>query len=308
MVRVVLGGEDLAAFPDTPVQRPLRQVAAAAARGGRYPEPFDARDASARSCPASSGRSCGPTRCAPSTTPPGELTIDFVAPRRRGRRRARGPLAARPGDVLRFMGPGGAYAPDPGRGLVPPRGRRESALPAIGAALRTRSRAGRARAGASSRSPTPAEHQKLAGDARRPSGCTAMPRAPRPARRRRPGRDVPARPGSTRSCTARPASFGTTCGTCSTERALERSRFPPRVAVDLGLLASWPRRGRLAGRQGDRAGRSPGLGTAFAVRDARESSLRYFSTGRNEAFGPQATHRAQADTVIALVVRDGTVR
>src|SRR5206468_795976 len=63
----------------------------------------------------------------------GELTIDFV---HHGDNGIAGPwaAAAKPGDELYFLGPGGAYAPDPTADwhlLVGD----ESALPAIGAAL-----------------------------------------------------------------------------------------------------------------------------------------------------------------------------
>ncbi|MFE5491900.1 siderophore-interacting protein [Streptomyces virginiae] len=62
-----------------------------------------------------------------------ELTLDFVV---HGDEGLAGPWAARaqPGDLVRFLGPGGAYAPDPAAGwhlLVGD----ESALPAIAAAM-----------------------------------------------------------------------------------------------------------------------------------------------------------------------------
>ncbi|MFI5863223.1 siderophore-interacting protein [Streptomyces sp. NPDC051546] len=62
-----------------------------------------------------------------------ELTLDFVV---HGDEGLAGPWAARvqPGELVRFLGPGGAYAPDPAAGwhlLVGD----ESALPAIGAAM-----------------------------------------------------------------------------------------------------------------------------------------------------------------------------
>ncbi|MFI5620146.1 siderophore-interacting protein [Streptomyces sp. NPDC051567] len=62
-----------------------------------------------------------------------ELTLDFVV---HGDEGLAGPWAARaqPGEVIRFLGPGGSYAPDPTAGwhlLVGD----ESALPAIGAAM-----------------------------------------------------------------------------------------------------------------------------------------------------------------------------
>lgn len=62
-----------------------------------------------------------------------ELTLDFVV---HGDEGLAGPWAARvqPGELVRFLGPGGGYAPDPAAGwhlLVGD----ESALPAIGAAM-----------------------------------------------------------------------------------------------------------------------------------------------------------------------------
>ena len=62
------------------------------------------------------------------------LTIDFVV---HGDRGVAGPWAAsaRPGDVLRLQGPGGAYAPDPGADWHLLAGD-ASVLPAIGATLR----------------------------------------------------------------------------------------------------------------------------------------------------------------------------
>ena len=62
-----------------------------------------------------------------------ELTLDFVVHGDDRARRAVGG-AARPGDELLFIGPGGGYAPGPGRRAAPAR-RRPAALPAIAVAL-----------------------------------------------------------------------------------------------------------------------------------------------------------------------------
>jgi NADPH-dependent ferric siderophore reductase len=156
MIRVVAGGDDLAAFPDTahtdryvkilfprpgvaypggwPRPRPASEGEVSAdSRGLGYPqEPFDI-DAVRAAYPREQWpvvrtytvRSLDPAA--------GELTIDFF---HHGDVGLAGPwaAAARPGDALLLLGPGGAYAPDPTADwhlLVGD----ESALPAIGAAL-----------------------------------------------------------------------------------------------------------------------------------------------------------------------------
>lgn len=131
LIRVVLGGEGLADFPageftDHYVKILFLQD------GVDYPEPFDletvrsqlrreswprVRTYTVRSWDAESG----------------ELAIDFV---HHGDEGVAGPwaAAAKPGDVLRFMGPGGAYAPSEDADwhlLVGD----EAALPAIAASL-----------------------------------------------------------------------------------------------------------------------------------------------------------------------------
>jgi NADPH-dependent ferric siderophore reductase len=131
MIRVVAGGDDLAAFPDTAhtdryvkVLFPLPGVA--------YPEPFDMEAVRAAfprdQWPAArtyTVRAFDPAAC--------ELVIDFV---HHGAAGLAGPwaAAARPGDRVLLLGPGGAYAPDADADwhlLVGD----ESALPAIAAAL-----------------------------------------------------------------------------------------------------------------------------------------------------------------------------
>ncbi|WP_432933518.1 siderophore-interacting protein [Microbispora sp. CA-135349] len=131
MIRVVLGGEGLAGFgagefTDHYVKLlfPLPGVA--------YPEPFDMAVIRAEL----------PRDQWPKTRTytvrawdPGarELTVDFVY---HGDEGLAGPwaLRARPGDVIRFLGPGGAYAPSAEADWHLLAGD-ESALPAIGAAL-----------------------------------------------------------------------------------------------------------------------------------------------------------------------------
>jgi NADPH-dependent ferric siderophore reductase len=130
MIRIVAGGADLAEFPDTAhtdryvkILFPLPGV--------EYPEPFDIETIRAEL----------PRELWPSTRTytvrafdpaEGELTIDFV---HHGDAGVAGPwaAAARPGDVLRLLGPGGAYAPDAEAAWHLMVGD-ESALPAIGAA------------------------------------------------------------------------------------------------------------------------------------------------------------------------------
>lgn len=129
MIRVVLDG--LPGFPageytDHYVKLLFPQP------GVTYPEPFDMRrirsEMPREAWPTTrtyTVRACDPDA--------GEVTIDFV---HHGEVGLAGPwaAAARPGDVMRFLGPGGAYAPDPAADwhlLVGD----ESALPAIGAAL-----------------------------------------------------------------------------------------------------------------------------------------------------------------------------
>jgi NADPH-dependent ferric siderophore reductase len=130
MVRVVVGGPGLAGFPDTP--HTDRYVKLLFPRPGvAYPEPFDIESIWA-ALPRDQWPVMRTYTVRALDHAAGELTIDFVS---HGDTGLAGPwaAAARPGDVLRLMGPGGAYAPDPGADwhlLVGD----ESALPAIGAA------------------------------------------------------------------------------------------------------------------------------------------------------------------------------
>ncbi|MGW4567951.1 siderophore-interacting protein [Streptomyces sp. NPDC004561] len=131
MQRVVLGGDGLAGFAaDTCTDHYVKLLFGPA--GVTYPEPFDLERVRAEfpreQWPVTrtyTVRAWDPEHR--------ELTLDFVV---HGDEGLAGPWAARvrPGDSLRFMGPGGAYAPDPSADwhlLVGD----ESALPAIARAL-----------------------------------------------------------------------------------------------------------------------------------------------------------------------------
>lgn len=131
MQRVVLGGEGLADFAaDTCTDHYVKLLFGPA--GVTYPEPFDLERIRAEF----------PREQWPVTRTytvrawdPGlrELTLDFVV---HGDEGLAGPWAARvrPGESVRFMGPGGAYAPDPEADWHLLAGD-ESALPAIARAL-----------------------------------------------------------------------------------------------------------------------------------------------------------------------------
>jgi NADPH-dependent ferric siderophore reductase len=131
MIRVVAGGDDLAAFPET--GHTDRYVKILFPRPGvAYPEPFD-MDAVRACMPREEWPALRTYTVRALDRAARELTIDFV---HHGDVGLAGPwaAAARPGDPLLLLGPGGAYAPDPDADwhlLVGD----ESALPAIGAAL-----------------------------------------------------------------------------------------------------------------------------------------------------------------------------
>lgn len=130
MVRVVLGGADLARFPDTPyTDRYVKLIFPKAEV--QYPEPFD-MDTIRADFPREGWPSQRTYTVRALDRGAGELTIDFVV---HGADGLAGPWAAAAGkgDVLRLMGPGGAYAPDPEADWHLFVGD-ESALPAIGAA------------------------------------------------------------------------------------------------------------------------------------------------------------------------------
>jgi NADPH-dependent ferric siderophore reductase len=130
MIRIVAGGPELATFPDTPYTD--RYVKIVFPRPGVvYPEPFDVEKIRAE-LPRDQWPSTRTYTVRAFDPAAGELTIDFV---HHGDSGIAGPwaAAARPGDVLRLLGPGGAYAPDPEADWHLMVGD-ESALPAIGAA------------------------------------------------------------------------------------------------------------------------------------------------------------------------------
>jgi NADPH-dependent ferric siderophore reductase len=130
MIRVVAGGEQLSAFPDTP--HTDRYVKILFPRPGvRYPEPWD-MDAIRAELPRDQWPATRTYTVRALDHAAGELTIDFV---HHGDVGLAGPwaAAARPGDVLRLAGPGGAYSPDVDADWHLMIGD-ESALPAISAA------------------------------------------------------------------------------------------------------------------------------------------------------------------------------
>ncbi|WP_030243954.1 MULTISPECIES: siderophore-interacting protein [unclassified Streptomyces] len=142
MQRVVLGGEGLADFAaDTCTDHYVKLLFPPA--GVTYPEPFDLQRV----------RDEFPREQWPVTrtytvrqwdAEHRELTLDFVI---HGDEGLAGPWATRvqPGETVRFMGPGGAYAPDPEADWHLLAGD-ESALPAIARALETLPRGARAHA------------------------------------------------------------------------------------------------------------------------------------------------------------------
>ncbi|OIJ92434.1 siderophore-interacting protein [Streptomyces colonosanans] len=131
MQRVVLGGEGLAGFAaDTCTDHYVKLLFPAA--GAVYPEPFDLQrireEFPREQWPVTrtyTVRAWDPVHR--------ELTLDFVI---HGDEGLAGPWAVRvqPGETVRFMGPGGAYAPDTSADWHLLAGD-ESALPAIAAAL-----------------------------------------------------------------------------------------------------------------------------------------------------------------------------
>lgn len=131
MQRVVLGGEGLADFAaDTCTDHYVKLLFGP--EGVTYPEPFDLERIRAEfpreQWPVTrtyTVRAWNPEHR--------ELTLDFVV---HGDEGLAGPWACRvrPGEAVRFMGPGGAYAPDPAADWHLLAGD-ESALPAIARAL-----------------------------------------------------------------------------------------------------------------------------------------------------------------------------
>jgi NADPH-dependent ferric siderophore reductase len=131
MQRVVLGGDGLAEF-DTRGYTDHYVKLLFPLEGVTYPEPFDLQrireEYPREQWPVT--RTYTVRAWDPATR---ELTLDFVV---HGDEGLAGPWAARaqPGDVLRFNGPGGAYAPDTSADWHLLAGD-ESALPAVAAAL-----------------------------------------------------------------------------------------------------------------------------------------------------------------------------
>ncbi|GAA4904175.1 siderophore-interacting protein [Stackebrandtia albiflava] len=131
MVRLVLGGVGVAAFQANDFTDQYVKLLFAP-EGVTYPEPFDLE-----AIQADRPRTEWPVKRTYTVRQfqphLGELTIDVVC---HGDRGVAGPWAARavPGDVVRLLGPGGAYAPRPEADWHVMIGD-ESALPAIAASL-----------------------------------------------------------------------------------------------------------------------------------------------------------------------------
>ncbi|WP_171113447.1 MULTISPECIES: siderophore-interacting protein [Streptomyces] len=132
MQRVVLGGDGLAEFAAGTCTDHYVKLLFPPAEGVTYPEPFDLQrireELPREQWPVT--RTYTVRAWDPELR---ELTLDFVL---HGDEGLAGPWAmrAQPGDTLRFMGPGGAYAPDASADWHLLAGD-ESALPAIAAAL-----------------------------------------------------------------------------------------------------------------------------------------------------------------------------
>ncbi|MFF7115886.1 siderophore-interacting protein [Streptomyces albogriseolus] len=159
MQRVVLGGEGLARVSaDTCTDHYVKLLFPAP--GAVYPEPFDLERIRAEfpreQWPVT--RTYTIRHWDPEHR---EMTLDFVI---HGDEGLAGPWAtnARPGDVVRFLGPGGAYAPDPAADWHLLAGD-ESALPAIARALESLPQG--ARAYAFLEIAGPEEEQKIDSDA-----------------------------------------------------------------------------------------------------------------------------------------------
>ncbi|MGW8729837.1 siderophore-interacting protein [Streptomyces sp. NPDC055808] len=131
MVRVVLGGESLAGFGvGEHTDHYIKLLFPAP--GVSYPEPFDMELIRAE-FPRAEWPSTRAYTVRDWNAGSGELTVDFVV---HGDEGLAGPWALRvePGETVRFLGPGGGYAPDPAADWHLLAGD-ESALPAIAAAL-----------------------------------------------------------------------------------------------------------------------------------------------------------------------------
>ncbi|WP_217141419.1 siderophore-interacting protein [Streptomyces sp. AC627_RSS907] len=131
MQRVVLGGEELSAFSaDTCTDHYVKLLFPA--EGVTYPEPFD-MERIREEFPREQWPVTRTYTVRQWDAEHRELTMDFVI---HGDEGLAGPWAKRvqPGETVRFLGPGGAYAPDPAADWHLLAGD-ESALPAIARAL-----------------------------------------------------------------------------------------------------------------------------------------------------------------------------
>ncbi|MGC9377147.1 siderophore-interacting protein [Streptomyces sp. MH13] len=131
MQRVVLGGEGLSAFSaDTCTDHYVKLLFPAG--GATYPEPFD-MERIREEFPRDQWPVTRTYTVRHWDAEHRELTLDFVI---HGDEGLAGPWAKRvqPGDTVRFLGPGGAYAPDPAADWHLLAGD-ESALPAIARSL-----------------------------------------------------------------------------------------------------------------------------------------------------------------------------
>ncbi|MCF6509576.1 siderophore-interacting protein [Blastococcus sp. MG754426] len=131
MVRVVLGGEGLAGFPESELTDRYVKLLFPPA-GASYAVPYDPDQVRAE-LPADQWPVTRTYTVRAWDAAAGELTIDFV---HHGDEGLAGPwaAAARPGDRIQLLGPGGAYTPRPDADWHLLAGD-ESALPAIAAAL-----------------------------------------------------------------------------------------------------------------------------------------------------------------------------
>ena len=131
MIRVVLGGDGLAGFPAGEFTDSYVKLLFAPA-GATYPAPFDV-DRLQAELPREQWPVTRTYTVRAWDAGSGELTIDFV---HHGDQGLAGPwaAAAKPGDVIQLMGPGGAYAPHPEADWHLLAGD-EAALPAIAATL-----------------------------------------------------------------------------------------------------------------------------------------------------------------------------
>lgn len=131
MIRIVLGGPGLARFETGPYTDHYVKLLFPA-DGVDYPAPFDLQRIRAE-LPRAEWPRMRTYTVRRWDAARGELTVDVV---HHGDEGLAGPWAARarPGDEIRFVGPGGGYAPSPDAGWHLLAGD-ESALPAVAAAL-----------------------------------------------------------------------------------------------------------------------------------------------------------------------------